>query len=103
MLASSFLSNLFLTPSFLAQAVPVGEYISIWKSVVLVLLVLIWARLLTWTDKDAQDAMLPRVPLNLSFMVGLIAALGLFFLLPGFAAGIVAFIAIFIVEIITYL
>ena len=57
----------------------------------------------TWTDKDAQDAMLPRVPLNLGFMIGLIAALGLFFMLPGFAAAIVAFIAIFIIEIITYL
>src|SRR4051794_35077392 len=100
MLASSSLLNLFLTPSFLAQAVPVGGYISIWKSVVLVVMLLIWARLLTWTDKDAEAAMLPRVTLNLSFMVGLIFALALFFFLPGFVAGIAAFTAIFIIEIV---
>ncbi|CAN5400131.1 hypothetical protein BH09PLA1_BH09PLA1_33810 [soil metagenome] len=103
MLASSFLENILLTPSVLAQAMPVGGYISIWKSVVLLIAVLIWARLLTWTDKDAEAAMLPRVPLNLGFMLGLIFALLLFFMLPGFAAGFVAFVAIFIVEVIAYL
>ena len=47
--------------------------------------------------------MLPRVPLNTAFMVGFIVALGLFFFLPGFAAGFVAFMAVFVIEIITYL
>src|SRR5688572_19910550 len=105
MLASSFLSSppLLAQIDLLGQAVPVGGYISIWKSIVLLVLVLIWARLLTWTDKDTEAAMLPRMSLNVGFMLGFIFALALFFLLPGFAAGLVAFIVIFIIEVITYL
>ncbi len=65
-----------------------GGYISIWKSVLVVLVLLGWARLLTWVDKDAVAAHLPRLPLNLGFLVGMIVTFGLFLLLPMF---IVAF------------
>ena len=42
----------------LLAAVEVGQYVSIWKILVLVIFLLIWARLLTWMDKDAIDARL---------------------------------------------
>ena len=100
MLASSFLP---FQIDVLAQAVPVGGYISIWKSVVLLILVMIWARLLTWTDKDTEAAMLPRRAAEHGVHVRLHHRAGLFFFLPGFAAGIVAMFAIFIIEIVTYL
>ena len=87
----------------LAAAVEVGGYISIWKCLVLLVTVLIWARLLTWTDKDAEAAHMPRVQLNLGFLGGLILALLLFFFLPTFVAAYGAFFAIFAVEIIAYL
>src|SRR5450432_2305200 len=83
--------------------VEVGGYISVWKCAVLLVALLIWMRLLTWADKDAEDAHLPRVQLNLGFISGLSLALILFFFLPGFAIAFVAFMFFFIAEIVTYL
>ena len=34
-----------------AQTVPVGEYVSVWKVLPVLIVLLIWARLLTWMDK----------------------------------------------------
>lgn len=61
-----------------------GGYVSIWKCVLVVLVLLVWARLLTWIDKDAVVAHLPRQGLNLGLLVAGIIGFGLFFWLPMF-------------------
>ena len=66
----------------LAQTVPVGGYISVWKTIPVLLLLLVWARLMTWVDKDSEAAHLPRVPINIGLISGLILAYFLFFLVP---------------------
>src|SRR5215208_1036638 len=53
----------------LMQTVPVGGYISVGKVVTLLVISLVWWRLLTWIDKDAPAARLPREMINLG-MVG---------------------------------
>ena len=68
----------------LLGAIQGGDYISGVKLVPPLIVLLIWARLLTWADKDAVDAHLPRVPLNISFLGGLIVAFALFFLASEF-------------------
>lgn len=65
--------------------IPAGGYVSIWKSALVVLVLLLWARLLTWVDKDAVAAHLPRQGINLGLLLAGIAAFGLFFWLPMFA------------------
>ena len=65
-----------------------GGYISAWKLIPLLVVVLIWARLMTWADNDAEAAHLPRIPFNVSFLAGLILAFFLFLYLPNFLFGI---------------
>src|SRR5271170_1757001 len=84
-------------------AVDVGQYISPWKPLVLFGLILIWVRLMTWADKDADDAHLPRLALNCAFAVGLVGALVLSALMPGFLAGFGVLLGVFVVELGTYL
>jgi general secretion pathway protein E len=69
-------------PLVLAEMVNAGGYVSIFKTVVLLLILLLWARLLTWADKDAPNAHLPRYHLNMANLGGLIVAYALVFLLP---------------------
>ena len=52
-------------------AVAVGGYVSIGKTVPVVLVLLLWARVLTWADKDAVAAHLPRTALNISNLCGM--------------------------------
>ncbi len=56
----------------IVAAVEGGGYISIIKIVPPLILLVVWARLLTWADKDAVDAHLPRTPLNIAFLGGLV-------------------------------
>jgi general secretion pathway protein E len=63
-------------------AVEPGGYVSILKVLPLLLILLIWTRLLTWVDKDAPAAHLPREIINIGMLGGLIGAFALFFLLP---------------------
>jgi general secretion pathway protein E len=69
-------------------AVEIGQYISIWKPLVLFTVVLLWVRLLTWSDKDAEDAHLPRQLLNTAFFGGLLLAVLLAIYMPVFIAGL---------------
>lgn len=89
----------------LAQAavVPVGGYISVWKIIVVLIVLLIWARLLTWTDKDAVAAHLPRVPINIGLVGGWILGFFLFFVIPGFLFALGVLLLTMIVEAATYL
>jgi general secretion pathway protein E len=66
----------------LLAAVDVGGYISIWKTIPVLLVLLVYARLMTWADKDAVDAQLPRVALNSALLGALIFGFLLFFWLP---------------------
>ncbi len=50
----------------LAEFVHAGGYVSIVKSALPLLMLLLWARMLTWADKDAVYAHLPRIPLNVA-------------------------------------
>jgi general secretion pathway protein E len=83
--------------------VGVGGYANGFKLIPFFVLLLIWSKLLTWCDKDAEEAYLPRVPLNIAFASGLVVALVLFFMLPGFLIALPAFLFVFIAEIATYL
>ena len=78
----------------LMAALDVGFFISPWKLIPPVILLLAFARLATWADKDSQTAHLPRVPVNLGVM-GL-GALGflLFFIIPNFVLATVALVVL---------
>ncbi len=86
-----------------ASSVSFGGYVSIFKIVPVIILLLLWARLMTWADKDAIAAQLPREYLNTGFFIGGIAAFTLFFFLPGFAAAIIVLVLVLLASIGTYL
>jgi type II secretory ATPase GspE/PulE/Tfp pilus assembly ATPase PilB-like protein len=83
--------------------VGVGGYANGLKLIPLFIVLTAWARLLTWADKDADEAYLPRVPLNMAFAGGLVLALVLFFILPSYLIALPVFLVLFIAEITTYL
>jgi general secretion pathway protein E len=84
-------------------AIDYGWYVNPWKVVALLVLLGVWLRLLTWADKDAEAAHLPRIPLNIGFLIGLILAFLLFLTLPGFGIALAVFLVIMIAEVATYL
>ncbi|WP_428938799.1 ATPase, T2SS/T4P/T4SS family [Fontivita pretiosa] len=87
----------------LLSAVEYGWYISIWKVLIVLAVVMLWARLLTWADKDAEAAHLPRVVLNTAFLGGLVLAFVLFLFLPGFWVALAVLGLVMLAEIVTYL
>ena len=87
----------------LAQALSAGGYLNVFKVIPLLLVLWIWARLLTWVDKDCEIAHLPRLPLNAGLLVGLLLGTAMFFLLPGFLLAFAAFVAMFAIDIGVYL
>jgi type II secretory ATPase GspE/PulE/Tfp pilus assembly ATPase PilB-like protein len=84
-------------------AVEIGQYISIWKPLVLFTVVLLWVRLLTWSDKDAEDAHLPRQLLNTAFFGGLLLAVLLAIYMPDFIAGLGLLLFVLGIEVAIYL
>lgn len=86
----------------LAQ-VPAGEYVSVWKALTVLVLLLIWARLLTWADKDAIYAHLPRQALNSGLLGGMALATVLFLFVPNFWIALAVFLFLFAVGIGVYL
>jgi general secretion pathway protein E len=91
---------LFLLP---LAAVEVGGYLSVWKAIPVVLLLFIWMRFLTWVDKDAEAAFLPREAINGSFMGGAVLGFALFFILPNFWLCLGAMLFLLFAEIGVYL
>ena len=89
--------------SLLAASVPVGPYAAWWKVLPVLVVLLLWGRLITWIDKDSQEVILPRVPLNIGNLVGGVLGLFLFFLLPGFAIALPAYMFVVMVEAGVYL
>ena len=78
----------------LAAAYEYGGYVSIAKLIPVVILLLLWARLMTWIDKDAIAAHLPRDLINAGVFLAGLAGFALFFILPGFlvAFGVLLFL-----------
>jgi type II secretory ATPase GspE/PulE/Tfp pilus assembly ATPase PilB-like protein len=68
----------------LLAALEVGNYISIWKTILFLLIMLGWARFMTWADKDSVAARMPRAAINTGLMVAGVIGLALFFLVGGF-------------------
>jgi len=88
--------------SFLAE-VQVGGYVSALKTIPVILVLLLWTRLLTWVDKDAPAAHLPRTALNSAFVGGLIVAFALLMFIPGYVIAFPVFLFIMLVEAGAYL
>src|SRR5690348_17075586 len=85
----------------LLAEMPAGPYTSVWKALAVVVVLLFWARLLAWVDKDAEAAHLPRQAINTGlFSWGLLAFLT-FFLMP-FLLGISALVVLLGLEIGVY-
>src|ERR1043165_4584112 len=61
-----------------------GGYLNVWKALPVLVILFLWARMLTWVDKDAEAAYLPREAINGSFMGGALLSFALFFILPNF-------------------
>src|SRR5687768_14065502 len=87
----------------LAAAVEGGGYVSVWKILIALVILFVWMRLLTWVDKDTQNAYLPREPLNGAFVGGAVLAFALFFILPNFWVCLAAIVGIMLVEAAVYL
>lgn len=83
--------------------VEVGGYLSIWKILTILVVLLIWMRLLTWVDKDTTVAYLPREPINSAFIGGAALAFALFFILPNFWIGFGIVMFVLLAELGTYL
>jgi len=87
----------------LAAQITGGGYVSVVKVVPPLLLLFLWAKLLTWADKDAPIAHLPQVPLNIGNMCGLVVGFLLFFVVPTYYIALPLLVLIFGAEIGTYL
>ena len=84
-------------------AIQFGGYVSPWKVLPVLLLLLAWARLLTWIDKDSTPSHLPRAGIN-SVMLGvLVLGYLLFFLLPGFPVAFSVLLVLFLGDMGLYL
>src|SRR5262245_16721233 len=84
-------------------AVTVGHYVSWWKALLLVLVVLGWGRLMTWIDKDSQSVLLPRASINMAMVLGGALGLFLFFMLPWFPIAFLVLVGIVLAELGAYL
>src|SRR3954449_3239919 len=84
-------------------AVEPGGYVSWWKPIPVFLVMLIWARLLTWVDKDTIDAQLPRIPINIGLLLWGILAFAVFFFVPGYGIALPVLVVMLGLEIAVYL
>lgn len=86
-----------------AADLPYGGYLAWWPLIPLLVILLFWARLLTWIDKDCAKALLPREILGIANVGGMALAILLFYFLPGPGLAIAALAVIFLIEIGVYL
>src|SRR5947207_1257397 len=86
-----------------AATPPGGDYANPFKILAILIVLGIWTKLLTWVDKDAPVAHLPREAINTGLIGGMAAAYALFFFLPGFAIAFLALVFIMLVEAGVYL
>ena len=86
-----------------ATAAPVGGYLNGLKAIPVVLVLLAWAKALSWADKDAEAARLKRDLINVGLMGGFIGGFALFIILPNFFIAFLALLAVIGVEAGVYL
>ncbi len=85
-------------------ATPVGgDYANPIKIAAILILLVLWAKLLTWADKDAPIAHLPREMINTGMLAGLGVGYALFFFLPTFILAFLVLLLVFGAEIGVYL
>jgi type II secretory ATPase GspE/PulE/Tfp pilus assembly ATPase PilB-like protein len=84
-------------------AVDVGPYINGLKVLPVLVILWAWALSLTWVDKDAEAAHLPRETLNCVWLGGLVLAIFLFLLIPDFWGALAVFLVLYLAEAGTYL
>ncbi|HEV7298645.1 MAG TPA: ATPase, T2SS/T4P/T4SS family [Tepidisphaeraceae bacterium] len=88
----------------LVAAVETGGYISLIKVVPFLIVIVVWAKLLTWADKDAVYAHLPREQINAGLLGGMVVGAAAFFLIPfGFIVSFLALLLFFGIDIGVYL
>ena len=92
-----------LASSAVLAAVEMGGYISPWKVIPFLIVIVVWAKLLAWADKDAVAAHMPREQINAGLMAGLIVGAALFFILPNFWISLAALLVMFAVDVGAYL
>jgi len=81
-----------------------GPYLNGFKILPFLALLLIWTRLMSWTDKDAINARLPREWLNAGNFAGMVVAGAFFFMLPvSFWVALLVFFGFMVVEAGVYL
>jgi len=84
-------------------AIQFGGYVDPWKVGGIVVLLVVWAKLLAWIDKDSVEARLPREIINCGTMGSLALGYLLFFFLPGFAVAFSVLFLLFALDIGAYL
>jgi type II secretory ATPase GspE/PulE/Tfp pilus assembly ATPase PilB-like protein len=72
--------------------VEVGQYVSAFKAIPVVLMLLLWGRLATWVDKDAKRNRLNRHAFNTGMMAGGLLGFLAFFMLPAFLVALIVMI-----------
>jgi len=83
--------------------VEVGSYVNAWKVLPVVLVLFVWAKLLSWVDKDSPRAHLPREALNMGLLGTLIVAFFLFIFVPNFLLSFGVFFFLFVASVGAYL
>jgi type II secretory ATPase GspE/PulE/Tfp pilus assembly ATPase PilB-like protein len=86
-----------------AADVPVGGYLNGLKAIPVVIVLLAWAKALSWVDKDAEAARMKRDLINIGMMGGFILGFGLFIGLPNFAIAFLAMLVMVGIEAAVYL
>jgi type II secretory ATPase GspE/PulE/Tfp pilus assembly ATPase PilB-like protein len=83
--------------------VDAGPYINAYKVGGCLAVLFVWARLLTWADKDAVRAHLPRELMNVANFGGLVAGFILVLLIPDYTVALCVLIGLMLAEVGTYL
>ena len=87
----------------LLLAADIGGYVSIAKIVPILLIMLIWARLMAWADKDTVIAHMPREGMNAMNLGTFIVASGGFLFVPNYWIALGVYVGLFLADIGVYL
>ena len=82
---------------------PTGDYVSGFKVIPVVIVLIAWARLLTWVDKDTLANHMARDKINSGLLGGLIIGFGAFLAIPTFWGAFPALLAVAGAELMIYL
>ncbi len=92
-----------MTDSSLLAAAELTNYIDGLKLLPIVVLATVWFRLMTWVDKDAHDARLPRPMVNMINLGGMLLGIAMIPILPNYYAALGVFIFCMLAEAAYYL